>query len=328
MSPSYQLGEAIGRYGIPLAIVCLVIRSWTRRVARRTSVIPGTSRGQYYSWLLLKMSWRVAIILVVAMFVAMLSQMSPAISPEQAGQAGAVALLLLLLVCPPAFFITSWTQTKRRFAKQTAAGTAGSHLAATSTTPPPLPTGAAVSSPAAVRIAPVKSSRRIGIWVLLGVAVVGVIGILLFGIATSSKQNPTMVRGRAVNYSLQLPTGWTAKPGSGRNVGYDIVASSGDVHVGVVAENANWGATDAIAARGVKRQKSIMPDAQCSDPKPITIDGRQWLEFLSSGHNEGVPISMLAFVYSGPEGTFQICGWSVQSAFDRSLSSIRRVMES
>ena len=328
MSPSYQLGEAIGRYGIPLAIVCLVIRSWTRRVAGRTPVIPGTSRGQYYSWLLLKMSWRVAIICVLSMFVVMFSQMSPAISPEKAGQAGAMALLLLLLVCPPAFFITSWTQTKRRFAEQTTAGTAGSQLAAPSTTPPPLPTGAAVSSSAAVRTVPVKSSRRIGIWVLFGVAVVGVIGILLSGVAISSRQNPTIVQGRAVNYSLQLPSGWTAKPGSGRNVGYDIVASSGDVHVGVVAENAIWGTTEAIAERGVKRQKSIMPDAECSDPKPITINGHQWLEFLSSGHNEGIPISMLAFVYSGREGTFQICGWSVQSAFDRSLPSIRRVMES
>lgn len=191
---------------------------------------------------------------------------------------------------------------------------------ATNPLPPPLPSPAVGTVPA--------TPRRAGIWILCVIAVAALIGILLFAVATTSTQSPTTVRGRAVNYSLELPTGWTAKPGAGRNVGYDLVTSSGDVHVGVVAENGTWGTSEAIAERGIKRQKAIMPDAQCSDPKPITIDGRKWLEFLSAGHNERIPISMLVFVYSGPEGTFQICGWGVQTAFDRSLPSIRRVMQS
>ena len=47
MSPEGQIGYAIGRYGVPLAIVCLVIRAWTRRVAEGTPIAPGKSRGQY-----------------------------------------------------------------------------------------------------------------------------------------------------------------------------------------------------------------------------------------------------------------------------------------
>jgi hypothetical protein len=35
-SASYQLGYALARYGIPLAIVGLVIRAWARRIARKT----------------------------------------------------------------------------------------------------------------------------------------------------------------------------------------------------------------------------------------------------------------------------------------------------
>ena len=219
----------------------------------------------------------------------------------------------------------SWTQTKRRFAQQQNFGVP---VVGAPTTPPPLPRTIISSAPAAPISAPARSPRRTAIWVLCGFAVAGVIGILLFAVAMNFDQRPMTVRGRAIDYSLKLPFGWAAKPGAGRNVGYDIIASSGDVHVGVVAENGTWGTSEAIAERAIKRQKTIMPDAQCSDPKPITIDGRKWLEFLSSGHNEAVSISMLAFVYSGPEGTFQVCGWTVQSAFDRSLPSIRRVMES
>lgn len=113
---AYQLGYALTRYGIPLTVVGVVIRSWTRRVARKTPKRPGESRGKHYRLLLLKMTWRTAVIFVASMFVVMLSQMSPAISTQQAGEAGAIAFLLLLLFCLPTMFLTSWTQTKQKFA--------------------------------------------------------------------------------------------------------------------------------------------------------------------------------------------------------------------
>ncbi|MDQ6911926.1 MAG: hypothetical protein M3128_03520 [Verrucomicrobiota bacterium] len=115
-SPEYLVAYASTRYGIPLLIVCLVIRAWTRRVGRQTPVEPGSSRGSYYRRLCLKMSWRTVMIFVGAMFVVMLSQMSPTISVQQASEAGAIAFLLLLLFCPPTMLVTSWTQTKQKFA--------------------------------------------------------------------------------------------------------------------------------------------------------------------------------------------------------------------
>lgn len=324
MSPEGQLGYAVGFYGVPLVIVCLVIRRWTRRVAERTPLRPEVSRGTFYFRLLLKMSWRFALIFIASLFLVVFSMSS---NPAQPPAVGGIGLLILFFVTPSVLLITSWAQANRKFTPQRIAGPSNSHKVVAPATPPPLPTASSVSSPPASATVAAKP-RRIGIWILCVVSVAGFIGILLFAVATTHNQSPTTTRGRGVDYSLQLPTGWTAKPGAGRNIGYDLVASSGDVHVGVVAENGTWGTTEAIADRVIKRQKTIMPDAQCSDPKPITVDGRKWLEFLNTGHNEGVPISTLAFVYSGPEGTFQICGWTVQSAFDRSLPSIRRVMES
>lgn len=116
-SASYQFGYALTRYGIPLAIVGLIIRAWTRRVARLTAISTGSSPGRYYRLLLLKMSWRVGVIFIGSMFVVMLSQMSPAIGTQQASEAGALALLLLLLFCPMALLMTSWAQAKQKFAK-------------------------------------------------------------------------------------------------------------------------------------------------------------------------------------------------------------------
>jgi hypothetical protein len=325
MSPEGQIGYAVGFYGIPLLIVCLWIRRWTRGVAERTVLRPAASPTRFYLRLLLKMSWRFVFVFVLSLLFVAYSISSNTRQPPAVGGLG---LLLFLFVCPSVFLISSWTQTKRKFTVPGTAAASGAHATAMSATPPPLPTANTVSTPSVVLPVTGTSSRRVAIWLLSAVVVVSLIAILLFVVARSSNQAPTTVRGHAVNYSLQLPAGWTAKPGAGRNSGYDIVASSGDVHVGVVAENGTWGTTEAIAERGIKRQKTIMPDAQCDDPKPITIAGRKWVEFLSTGHNEGIPISMLAFVYSGPEGTFQVCGWSVQSTFDRSLPSVRRVMES
>jgi cytochrome c-type biogenesis protein CcmH/NrfG len=130
-SAGFKVGYAFTRYGIPLVIVGLVIRAWVRRVSRRTPIT--ASRARYYRLLLLKMSWRIVIVFMLSMFVVMLSQNSPAISTQQAGEAGALAFLLLLVFCPVALFVTGWTQTKGKFLLSDGASS-DSHV-----TPPPLP---------------------------------------------------------------------------------------------------------------------------------------------------------------------------------------------
>lgn len=142
-SAAYQFGYSTTRYGIPLAIVGLIIRAWTRRVARKTPRHVMGSRGQYYRRLLLKMSWRTGTIFLVSMFVVMLSQMPPSISPQEAGQAGGIALLLPLLVCPTVMLITSWTQANVKFA-----------------TPPPIPVQAEAPRELAIPSSAQLSSRR------------------------------------------------------------------------------------------------------------------------------------------------------------------------
>jgi hypothetical protein len=73
------------------------------------------------------------------MIIVMLSQNSPAVSREQAGQAGAIAMVLLLLFCPPVMFATSWTRTKRKFAQAAKTTETESHIDLRQASPPPLP---------------------------------------------------------------------------------------------------------------------------------------------------------------------------------------------
>jgi hypothetical protein len=256
------------------------------------------------------------------MFVVLLSQTSPAISTEQAGLAGAIAFLLLLLVCPPVLLITSWTQTKMRFAQLKRSQPSESDIVSI------VPLAPSLSPASPTSIHPARRKGRLGVWLFAGLALVVAVGAVIFlGVAVPA-QKPTTLRGRTLLYSLTLPAGWTAKPGSGRNSGYDMIASSGGAYVGIVAQDGTWGTTETVADFALKRKKNIMPDAQISDPTSVSIDGHQWLQFRSTGHNESIPISQLMFTYAGPEGTFQMCGWTTQNAFEAALPSLRRVMES
>jgi len=138
-SASYRLGVGIGGCAICLGIVGVAIWAWTRRVSSRMALRSHATRSEYYRVLLTKMSWRLLIIFLIAMTIVILSQNSPAVSREQAGQAGAIAMVLLLLFCLPVMFATSWTRTKRKFVQAAKTTETESHIGLRQPGPPPLP---------------------------------------------------------------------------------------------------------------------------------------------------------------------------------------------
>ena len=75
----------------------------------------GDSRGRYYKRLLLKMSWRVALLALLAIAVVMAAHFSPAYSEKELASAVAVTIALLVMIFLPAFFLVTWLQTKRKF---------------------------------------------------------------------------------------------------------------------------------------------------------------------------------------------------------------------
>jgi hypothetical protein len=125
-SPTYQLGYIIARNGLPLALIIFVISRWTRRVSRKRPPKPGVSRSAYYAKLLLKMSWRVALLGSAALITVVVIHVQNIFSQDEFTTAVLSAIGLLIISLPLAMLITSWSSTKRKFS-------AGANA------PPPIP---------------------------------------------------------------------------------------------------------------------------------------------------------------------------------------------
>jgi len=134
-----------------------------------------------------------------------------------------------------------------------------------------------------------------------------------------------IVRGGDIAYSIRVPVAWTTK----RDVeDFDTLSSHKSAVVGIIAEEADLGSPDVIADVARKSIAKHGTDIQWSDPVPLTLDGREWLQFRVDCKVESVPLSYRYFVYAGHEGTFQVIGWTFQNLFERDASKIREVMES
>jgi hypothetical protein len=95
----------------------------------------------------------------------------------------------------------------------------------------------------------------------------------------------------------------------------------------VVAEEAQVGTADTVATLARDRLKGKATDLYWSQPQPVELDGRTWLEFVVKCRMEGIPVGYEFYVYSGSEGTFQIVGWTTQNLFERDAERLRSVMQ-
>jgi hypothetical protein len=133
-----------------------------------------------------------------------------------------------------------------------------------------------------------------------------------------------LVRGRDMAYSLRIPTTWTIKPAV---QAFDTLSSYKSLYIGVIAEEANLGSPEAIA--GIARDKisEIGTDITWTEPAPLVLDGRSWLQFTVECKINKIPLSYQFYVYAGKEGTFQVVGWTTQDLFRRDSSLLRQVMQ-
>jgi hypothetical protein len=135
------------------------------------------------------------------------------------------------------------------------------------------------------------------------------------------------VRGRDLGYTLQLPAGWTTKKGTEGLEVYDTLCVCKSMYVGVIAEEAQAGTPEKVASLARERLKKVATDIYWSQPQPIVLEDRNWLDFVVRCRVEETPVGFEFYVYSGPEGTFQIIGWTSQNLFDRDADLLRTVMQ-
>lgn len=107
-----------------------------------------------------------------------------------------------------------------------------------------------------------------------------------------------------------------------------MLASFKSLYVGVISEEAQLGTPETIANIARRNIKEHATDLKWSETSPLVLDGRKWLRFVVSAHIDSIPVAYQFYVYSGPEGTFQIVGYTSQNLFERDASLMREVMQS
>jgi hypothetical protein len=132
-----------------------------------------------------------------------------------------------------------------------------------------------------------------------------------------------IVQGGDLAYTLSLPTGWTFKR---QAEAFDVLASHRSLYVGVIAEEASLGSPETIAKIARDKLKNYATDLRWGEPTSLLLDGRSWLQFAARCQAEGIPVAYQFYVYSGPEGTYQVVGWTTQNLYDRDAGLMRDVM--
>jgi len=129
--------------------------------------------------------------------------------------------------------------------------------------------------------------------------------------STSSRfDNSQTIRGRNIGYTIKIPAEWTIQR---RYQDFDCLANHKTTYLGVIAEEANLGSPEIVAEIARGNLNKVASDVQWSDPKPVMLDGRTWLEFTVNCRVEKIPFFYQYYVYAGPEGTFQILSWTMQN---------------
>jgi hypothetical protein len=149
----------------------------------------------------------------------------------------------------------------------------------------------------------------------------GIVPLTPLGSVTS-----TPIRGETTDYAIRFPSDWTVKRNSEP---YDALANSRSLYIGIIAEKANLGSSDFVQRFAEKNVRDAgATDVVVSDPIRVTIDSREWLQFvLKCTSKEGAPIGYQFYVYSGPEGTYQIVSWTAQNLFDREIQRVQPIAQ-
>lgn len=322
---------------ILLGILLVPCRAWCRGVARKVAVGSFRSRAALTRRLLRAMSWRVGLVVVGLVAFGLLGADGPRSFATQ-------SFIPATILSYPFVLLSLW-QIARRISKQIFDATSPEYCTGIS----PATNEAAIR---AGRYRPTVIEGVVGAWFALTLLS---LLVLMFAnrrkaaeaLVTNASQTPATIsqyadhetyrtpltaseeashtlRGHDIAYTLQLPHDWTTKT---IVEDFDTVSSYKSSYVGVVAEEAQVGTADTVATLARDRLKGKATDLYWSQPQPVELDGRTWLEFVVKCRMEGIPVGYEFYVYSGSEGTFQIVGWTTQNLFERDAERLRSVMQ-
>ena len=138
--------------------------------------------------------------------------------------------------------------------------------------------------------------------------------------AVAASATAQEIQGRDIPYKVTLPPGWAAR----RAVNdFDLMASRRSLYFGVIAEEGNMGGSEAILNFAQNRLRRAGSEVAFGETSTVRIDGRDWLTFTAKCQVQKIPFAYQYTVYAGPEGSYQLLGWTLQNLFDRDAGTLR-----
>lgn len=130
------------------------------------------------------------------------------------------------------------------------------------------------------------------------------------------------LRGKPLACELDVPASWEVAS----NEGYRILAlgDGAGLMLGSLQQNLGDPSATLKEAKGMATKDD--PDAKFTEPVSITIDGRKWLQFMTTTNGVGGAMTFLTYTYSGPEGTFVVIGYTTSDQFETKRALLTRYM--
>jgi hypothetical protein len=147
--------------------------------------------------------------------------------------------------------------------------------------------------------------------------------LLLFAIpALASCERTKTLRCRPLNCELDVPASWNVAS----DEGYRIIAIGDGVGVMLGSLQHNLGNPSATLKTAKEMATKGDPNAKITEPTPIRIDGRNWLQFTVTTGSGADALEFLTYTYSGPEGTFVVNGSATPDQFEAKRALLTRYM--
>ena len=86
---------------------------------------------------------------------------------------------------------------------------------------------------------------------------------------------------------------------------FDSLNNYKSLYVGVIAEESNLGSPEIIAKISRNKIKEVGTDISWTEPAPLILDGRSWLQYTVDCKFEKIPLSYQFYVYAGREAPFK-----------------------
>jgi hypothetical protein len=135
-----------------------------------------------------------------------------------------------------------------------------------------------------------------------------IIGLICLTLQQIAPLNAQSIRGKEIPYSIDLPKGWT--PFSPTPAPYDKLFTAQDkAIVGIIAETMEI-PREIFLERVQKSFEKNLDNIEWKTSDWIVIDHGNWIKLQTTGQTQGKALHYLIYLYTGPEGSFQIIGWT------------------